>query len=132
MSMGDPRNAPYLSGLTPLSFTEGTVTHSVGHPHMLNLTKDSIGLFLLVNGQHVIGQVDSISEEYCTLIQPYIMMIMPQAGGRVQLGMIPYGVDAFLPEKKARAFAVSHIVQADLCPVDIEKQYRGARSGIKL
>lgn len=104
----------------------------VSHPHMPNLKKGSVGLFLLVNGQNIIGQIDSVNEEYCTLIQPYTMMLVPQSGGRVQLGMIPYGSDALLPEKKARAFAVSHIVQADVCPADIEKQYRGARSGLKL
>ncbi len=110
----------------------GSSALSVEHPHMPGVKPGVIALLVLVNGAPIVGQVDAVTVDYVTLVQPHSLMMQQGQRGRVQVAMIPFGAETFLPKKMARAFYIAHVLQADVCPADIEKQYRTTRSGLTL
>lgn len=101
------------------------------HPHLNGLKVMDIGLFVLVYGQPIVGEIKLINDEYIILQQPYSMHAIPQSGGRIAMNIAPFGAEFFFEgSNQARAIAVSHIIQGEKCPEKIATQYKAARSGL--
>lgn len=120
--------------IPPTPVKEPTTEVVVDLLHLGKLEVGNVGLFSLINGMLLIGEIDKCDGEYILLKQPFRLSVQHPSPGstKVSIGLIPYGAELMFPYKPAYAFLVNHIMQGVKCPPDIEKQYRSSRSGLHL